>query len=394
MGTDLKEELIKKLELHYGSFEMLVSKFGTTSFGKIANDLCISSSLFSKLIAGTATEGMYLRALENVDRLIKSKALVEENSRLTQELEELNDNSNISEKQANTHQNTKKGKFPVGVIALFTLLGIAFTSAFFLFSPKNTPTINKVNHPLSRFFDKSIDEIFDSGYLTPEDITDYCPCSAYEGKWKLKTPYKLPLPGSKKPGVYLVAKSADVRMKCSRSTTEKGTVLLGYEYLTHEIWIDKERTAISPQFFDEETMTYTDEFTNLNFEENERFEKLAVFNSFFIDRFFVYPDSIIRRGEPSGRYAEYVNEELAKAQEVDVKYLIRNVISNLTQTRCNTAVNENCDPNTLKPGSTFSFDCLYSINIENLGFGGGYPYTKTYELIEQNYADKLVCGCE
>jgi hypothetical protein len=55
-------------------------------------------------------------------------------------------------------------------------------------------------------------------------------------KWKLKEPYKY-LYQEVKPGIYLLAKSADVIMMCSKFTSNKGNVL-GFEHLTHEIWVD------------------------------------------------------------------------------------------------------------------------------------------------------------
>ena len=398
MEIDLKEKLIIKLEEHYGTFEILISKFGTTSFGQISNDLCISSSLFSKLIAGTATEGMYLRAIENVERLIESKALEKANLDLTEKIEVLQKNKDESVTThpisvSKTHTKANKKLLPITIIG--GLVAAVIVLSAYIINLQQTPKIEPVKntHPLSRFFDRGVDEVFDSGYLSPEEIQSYCPAAAFEGKWKLKSPYKLPLPGSSKPGVYMVAKSADIRMKCSRSAAEKGKVLLGYEYLIHEIWVDKDRKAISPEFFDEETKNYTDEFKNLDFEHNDRFDKVATFESFFIDRFYIYPDSIVRQGEPSGRIANDINEALAKEHQIDVKFLIRDVVSNLTKTRCRQTVNPYCDPNNLQSGSSISFNCIYSINLENLGFGGGYPYTKTYELVEQNYADKIGCSC-
>lgn len=398
MEVDLKEKLIAKLEEHYGSFEILVSKFGTTSFGQIANDLCISPSLFSKLIAGTATEGMYLRALENVDRLIKSRQLEHINSELSQKVEDLQ-NQAVNTAQI-THEidstsTVRIKKQPYLLIALTCLIVVLIGIIFSLIQEEPEAVEQKITytHPLSKFFDGGVDKVFDSGYLSPEEIQNYCPSSAYEGKWKLHKPYKLPLPGSSKPGVYMVAKSADIRMKTSRSDNQQGNVLLGYEHLIHEIWVDKERRSISPEFFNEDTKSYTSEFEKLNFDSNDRFVKVATMESFFIDRFFIYPDSIVRKGEPAGRLAQDINHELAKKYQIDVKFLIRDVVSNLTKTRCNQAVNPFCNPNDLHTGSTFSFECLYSINLENLGFGGGYPYTKTYELVEQNYADKISCSC-
>jgi len=54
-----------------------------------------------------------------------------------------------------------------------------------------------------------------------------------------------------------------------------------------------------------------------------------------------------------------------------------------------------CAPNTLEESeSVISFDCLYTIQSENLGIGGGYPYRKGYCLEEQSYSDNLTCSCD
>jgi hypothetical protein len=67
----------------------------------------------------------------------------------------------------------------------------------------------------------------------------------------------------------------------------------------------------------------------------------------------------------------------------------------LTQTDCQAVTNKFCDPNDLQEGeSVIDFACLYTINSENLGIGGGYPYRKGYRLMKQNYSDNLTCNCE
>ena len=63
------------LEKKYGAWNRNKALFGTTPYGKIANDLSISSSQFSKLLYGTATEGMYERTLSNINRLIERQSI-------------------------------------------------------------------------------------------------------------------------------------------------------------------------------------------------------------------------------------------------------------------------------------------------------------------------------
>jgi len=52
------------------------------------------------------------------------------------------------------------------------------------------------------------------------------------------------------------------------------------------------------------------------------------------------------------------------------------------------------NPNTLIEGeSVFRFMSDFIIATKNLGFGGSYPYTKGFRLLEQNYSDNLLCTC-
>ncbi|MEO1651946.1 MAG: hypothetical protein AAFU64_00225, partial [Bacteroidota bacterium] len=78
MEKDLREQFIERLEERYGDWDKMSSRFGSTSFGGISRDLSISASQFSKLIYGTATEGMYQRSIENIKRLIQRESIRKE----------------------------------------------------------------------------------------------------------------------------------------------------------------------------------------------------------------------------------------------------------------------------------------------------------------------------
>ena len=69
MEASIQEKFLEKLEEKYGTWSKSTSKFGNTSYGEIATALSISASQFSKLVYGTATEGMYVRSIENINRL-------------------------------------------------------------------------------------------------------------------------------------------------------------------------------------------------------------------------------------------------------------------------------------------------------------------------------------
>ena len=255
-----------------------------------------------------------------------------------------------------------------------------------------------MEHPLSDYFDFESDTklAFSSPYLKESEVQDYCPGSAYEGNWSLNKQYKLPLPDNK-PGLYYLGKSADVRMKVSRNDTliGKGKVLLAYEYLINEIWVDSKRTPLSPKYFNNQTKQYTKEFESLIFEKTPQFKKVATIHSFFINTIEIHGDSITRKGEPCGRYATDVNKKLVRQYEIDLPHILENVLSDLTTTECSSIPNPFCDPNSLKEQlSVMSFDCLYTLRSENLGMGGGYPYQKGFRLEKQIYANNLTCHCE
>ena len=393
MSESLRDQFIARLEAHYGPWEKETSRFGDATFGKITKDLCMSASQFSKLIYGNGTEGMYLRSIRNIERLNEEEQLLAERDALRAKW------AADREKVLRLESGRRRARVRTVFYALLMLL-VGGAMAYLLSRPPaGSPPAELAfdQHPLLPYFDQQFGADYDSPYLKVSEVQEYCPCSGFEGKWSLSEPYKLPLPGSRRPGVYYLAKSADVRMKCSKSDTlavGKGRVLIAFEYLVNEIWVDLDRTPLSPTYFDKESKRYTPEFAALTFADNPRFKKVATIHSFFIDKFEIYPDSIVRKGEPVGRIARDVDEALAARYEIDLRHTLRNVLGNLTKTDCRAAPNPACDPNDLKEGtSEIAFECVYTINSENLGIGGGYPYRKGYRLEKQSYSDNLMCAC-
>lgn len=383
MQDSLQNQFIQKLEEQYGIWERTTSRFGNATFGKIAKDLCVSPSQFSKLISGTATEGMYTRNIHNIERLNREAEAARQRDDATEELQ----------------RNRRRHSLRVLLFSVLSLLAGGLV-VYVLYSQVDRYAEagqTRLQHPLSPYFDREFNAAYDPPYLKESEVQDYCPCSAYEGTWSLSAPYKLPLPGNKKPGVYYLGKSADVRMKCSKSDTSgtgKGNVLLAYEYLVNEIWVDTELTPLSPTYFSKENKAFTATFDSLSFEGNPQFKKVATIHSFFIDKFEIYPDSITRKGEPCGRFATDIDEELVRTYEIDLKKILQNVLGDLNKTDCAFSPNPFCDPNDLQEKeSVIGFDCMYTISSENLGMGGGYPYRKGYRLEEQSYSDNLTCTC-
>jgi hypothetical protein len=388
---DLFRNFIEKLTERYGPQEVITSKFGIVSYGKVASDLSISASQFSKLLNGTATEGMYLRAIGNIDRLIQLEQVRKERDMALEELENHLKNKSTVTKHSNLTN--------VLVIAMVSIAA-ALAGIFCVYSLNKSSeklSIDQV-HPLSTFFDQDFQTASRSPYLDESEVQDFCPCSGYEGKWTLANTYKVPLPGIRKPGLYYLARVADVRMKCSRvgrGDFIQGQRLDGYEHLINEIWIDVQSTPLSPAYFDKNTMAFTEEFHELDFETNNQFKKVCTVESFFVDQFTITDESIIREGEPVGRFVRDVDQELINRFQIDLRHILNNVLGGLVKTNCQEIVNPFCDPNTLEEGqSIMSFDCMYTIRDENLGFGGAYPYIKSYQLEEQHYRDNLTCSCD
>ena len=371
---------ISSLEKKYGPWKRSKALFGSSAYGKIASDLSISNSQFSKLLYGTGTKGMYERTLENINRLVERQAI----------------ESAFAKSQKSLSKSDRNNRKKILLFSLiFFSLGIFFS---YYFKSINASSIKSPygEHPLEQYFYPASEKYFDSPFLNNSDILDNCPCAGFEGRWILYESFKLPLPGIKKPGLYYQGKSADLILRCTNlfdSHINKGNALMGYEHLKSEIWIDTKEENLVPIYFDPEQKKLTNKFHELTFENDKRFAKIADLSGFNVNMFEINGDSITRRAELSGRISLDVNDELAKKYNIDVAYITKNVLGDLTKTKCETIFNPYCDPNNLTEGSQLSYSCTYKIGEENLGLKGGYPYTKTFSLKSQVYSDYISCEC-
>jgi len=376
------DSFINLLEKKYGTWNRNKALFGTTPYGKVASDLSISSSQFSKLLYGSATDGMYERTLNNINRLIERQS-IEKAYENTQEI---------------INKSKKTYKIRIYIFSILFLGVGLFSSYFFNFNSSINQESDYENHPLENYFYPESLMFFDSPFIYNTAISENCPCSGFEGKWILSESFKLPLPGMKKPGLYYLAKSADLIVRCSNlfdSYIDKGHAMMGYEHLKSEIWIDTQQEPLVPQYFDPSSKEFTESFKQLSFESEPRFKKIADLAAFNVNMFEIHGDSIARKAELSGRLAVDVNKKLAEKYKIDVGNIIKNVLGDLIKANCKTAFNPYCNPNDLSEGkSIISFDCLYTINEENLGLNEGYPYTKSYLLKDQVFSDYLPCECE
>lgn len=376
------DSFINLLEKKYGIWDRNKALFGTTPYGKVASDLSISSSQFSKLLYGTATEGMYERTLNNINRLIERQSI--ENA--------------YEQTQIQINKSKKAYRKKIYFFSLLFFVVGLMTSYFLNFNSSLNQELHYESHPLENYFYPESSTFFDSPYISNSTISENCPCIGFEGKWALSESFKLPLPGIKKPGLYYLAKSADMIIRCSNlidSYIDKGHAMMGYEHLKSEIWIDTKQEPLIPQYFNPSSKEFTENFKQLTFESDPRFKKIADLSAFNVNMFEVHGDSITRKAELSGRLAVDVNRNLAEKYNIDVGNIIKNVLGDLTKASCKTAFNPYCNPNDLSEGkSIISFDCVYTINEENLGLNKGYPYTKSYLLKDQVFSDNIPCVCE
>ncbi len=385
MDKDLKNDFIEGLIETYGESKPLVSKFGSTSYGKIAEELCISNSQFSKLISGKATEGMYIRAIRNVKKIVEFNELKSEVDQLKGE------RKNQQEDLNHLKENYKTVSYKIVFLA-FILIG-GFIVGTIVYRNSTIEDTKSEKHPLDNFFNLKSETPFQTAYTSKRHVQSFCPASAYEGKWVLDKPYKLPLPALNSPGLYYYAKSSDMRMKASLVENDKGRKLIGLELMEHEIWLDRTQSSMFSKYFDNATHQYTDEFEQLDFQKASNFVLVAKIRSFFINEFTILKDRVDRKAQPSGRYVYDLNEEVLKSYKIDLNLVLNYVLTDFVTTQCEPSLETYCDPNELKEyQTTLSFNCFFTLEDENLGFGGGYPYTKVFKLINQNYKDHLICN--
>lgn len=373
----LAEKLLDELEVTYGKRKPNTSKFGTTSLGEIAEQLCLSNSLISKLTSGNATQGMYERCIKNLKRIQEANRLSKEVAVLKEPVVTL------------PQKSAYKSLFAI-MTALFAL-SIGFIYTYW----QKKPELPHATNFLENYFNPDFNSPSFLPYIPSNQVQQFCPCSGYEGEWQLNKPYVIPVPFNK-PGLYFVARSSDIRLKCSTSETPelRGKIMHGFEIMKHELWMDSEQEPLMPKYFNLDQKQYTKEFYNIQFNDNPRYDKVAEISSFFYNRFNIDNDKIKRKGEPAGRYATYVNEAAVTKYKIDLNEILNHVLGDMTKVSCDEITNPYCNPNSLKAGeSVLEFNCDFTIKTENLGYGGTYPYTKGFKLTNQHYSNNLLCGC-
>ena len=179
MAIDKYQEFVTKLTKLHGPFDPDLKRFEKASNSEISRKLGYSDAQFSRLINSSATEGEYVRAIQNTDRILKLLGLEKE---LTQ----------LKSGQVTDQNPNYKRKFTVLYALLLLLVVLSVYFAYQSTLPKTTPLSNKESR------DGMLKWSFETSYVNPfmslDDLPSDCsyPSYKYQGKWELKEPYKIP----------------------------------------------------------------------------------------------------------------------------------------------------------------------------------------------------------
>ncbi|MGJ3234903.1 hypothetical protein [Marivirga sp.] len=369
----LHDEFIKKVEQRYGEFMDEQFRFQEASNSEVARDLNYSDAQFSRLIHLSASEGEYLRAIRNIDRILNE-------IKLTKEVEKLK-----SKAKGNPVDWFSKLKpFIIFVLSVFTIVIIYFL----IVSPSDNGKINS-EIPKDYTLKWSFESAFVSPYTKLRQLPNDCdfPCYKYQGRWELKEPYKLPF-FREQNGFHYLATEVNMYARCMTEKQSDGTVLEGYEYQKHEIWYDKRKLPIDSFVNLNNRKKILPEYQSLDFSEDDNFVKIAYVHTFFKNEFRIDNDTINRSGKVVGRDIEFIpTQSLLKylPTEVEISYItnqINRIVFNRLQDfsrpiDCEITFVPNPDFHKISEGDEISFNCTLTTGRVPLN------YNKTYVLEDQ-----------
>jgi hypothetical protein len=368
----LHNAFISNLEKHYGEFNKTTNKFEVTSNSKIARDLFYSDSQFSRLINNTASEGELTRAVENVQRLLDIHALRKQIK---------------SEKTVPKIVNKKLNwKIIIGVLSAII---VTIISTAYLLNRNSTKQVIVYENSKYDMLKWSFENNYIKPYITLQELPDDCnfPCYKYQGKWKLKKEYKIPI-FRERNGFHYVAKEVVMYASCSDKTVGSGANFDGYEYQKHEIWYDRREYPIDSFLVKGSNSKIRPAYSSSIFENDPNFVKIAYVHTFFMTHFKINNSEIQRSGKAIGRDVEFITDKKmleklkSKSQMEDLKNEIRSIANNRLQDfskpiSCNSAKVPKEDFNLVQEGDELSFDCQFSTGHFLV------DYNKTYILIDQ-----------
>ena len=366
-------EFISVLERIYGTFNKQRKKFEKASNSKIARELCYSDSQFSRLVNNSATEGEYERAIRNANRY----------------LNELRLSAQSEQKKHNGDGFSLFGK-SFKSPTLFASVPLAFLLILFFYGYWSF-NITEAAAEVER--DSMLKWIFENSSVSPymnlDELPSDCsyPCYKYQGQWRLKETYKIPV-FRERNGFHYLAKSVNLYTRCNKENSDEGTQMEGYEYQEHEIWYDKRELQIDSFLVDEDRTLVTDEYRNMVFEEEQNFVKVAKVHTFFRNEFEIDSTSIAREGMVIGRDVEVIDDEIllenlgTSDMVEDIKREINSIVINRVEdfsrpVSCSNSPLPDQNIHNIAELDTMSFNCqLTTANAP-------IQYTKTYVLNDQ-----------
>lgn len=367
--TELYHKFVSNLKKRFGKYDEEHNRFQKTSNSEIARELGYSDAQFSRLINGSATEGEYQRANQNLARIIHIDKLEEELSKL---------------KEGKIHWLHKPIWLyaAIGLIAIFLVL---ILSNIIYEEPVSENDISSTNR------DATLKWAFETSFVNPyvslDELPEDCnyPCYKYQGKWVLDENYKIPF-FREQNGYHYLATEVNMYARCTSEASNSGNEFEGYEYQRHEIWYDKRELPIDSFLLSNNKLNKS--YKELVFSKDPNFIKIAVVHTFFRNIFNLENNEIDRSGKVIGRDIEVIKEDqlveaLGDRSEVDNIKRDINRISNIRledfskPISCDNSPTPDDDFNMVKDGDLMTFACQLTTNRV------AFDYVKKYRLEDQ-----------
>jgi hypothetical protein len=371
---ELHKNLITKLIKRYGKFNEVNNKFESTSNSKIARDLFYSDSQFSRLINNTASEGELKRALGNIERLL--------------DLDALKNQAPLPIKNTNIGIQLKRKILFFTIGALFPL--IIFGTAYFFTTSSSENTEVLATETRYEMLKWGFENNFIQPYVKLKELPKDCdyPCYKYQGKWRLKSEYKIPFYRERN-GFHYLAKEAVMYARCMDERDDSGKSFEGYEYQKHEIWYDKREYPID-SFLTKGSNTEIRKSYNLSdLNKNQNFVKIAFVHTFFRTEFEIDSSLINRSGKALGRDIEFIDDDILQSKLPDdtslnslkdeIKAISANRLEDYSKPiNCKPAMAPDLNFNLIAEGDEMSYNCYFSIGNFVVNYNKTYVFKDQY----------------
>lgn len=371
---ELHKNLIKQLIKRYGKFNEVNNKFESTSNSKIARDLFYSDSQFSRLINNTASEGEFKRALGNIERLL--------------DLDALKNQAPVPIKNTNIGAQLKRKILFIAVGALFPL--IVFGAVYFFTASPSEKTEVLATETRYEMLKWGFENNFIQPYVKLKELPKDCdyPCYKYQGKWRLKSEYKIPFYRERN-GFHYLAKEAVMYARCMDERDDSGKSFEGYEYQKHEIWYDKREYPID-SFLTKGSNTEIRKSYNISdLSKNQNFVKIAFVHTFFRTEFEIDSSLISRSGKALGRDIEFVDDAILQDKlsydtslnslKDEIKAISVNRLEDYSKPiNCKPAIAPDLNFNLVAEGDEMSYKCYFSIGNFVVNYNKTYVFKDQY----------------